>query len=46
VRHRLLMILALSLTQLYGVRVGFVSCGLLALLLVIPLTRMRAMRAD
>jgi MFS family permease len=31
------------LTQLYGVRTGFVSCGVLALLCVIPLARTRAL---
>jgi MFS family permease len=34
------------LTQLYGVRTGFVSCGSLALLFVIPLARGRALRAS
>lgn len=33
-----------ALTQFYGVRAGFVTCGALALLLVIPLMRSRALR--
>lgn len=33
-----------ALTHFYGVRAGFVSCGALALILVIPLIRSRALR--
>lgn len=36
-------LLAGLLTQFYGVRVGFVACGCLALLALIPLIRSRAL---
>jgi len=35
-----------ALTQLYGIRTGFVSCGVVAILLLIPLTRSQALRAS
>jgi MFS family permease len=34
-----------ALTQLYGVRAGFVACGVVAMLLLIPLIRSQALRA-
>ena len=35
-----------ALTQLFGVRFGFVSCGILALVLLVLLAKSRALRAD
>jgi MFS family permease len=34
-----------ALTQLYGIRIGFVSCGVIAILLLIPFALSRALRA-
>ena len=34
------------LTQFFGVRFGFVSCGILALVLLFLLAKSRALRAD
>ncbi len=35
-----------ALTQFFGVRAGFVSCGILALVLLVLLAKSRALRAD
>jgi MFS family permease len=35
-----------ALTQVYGIRAGFVSCGVVAILLLIPLSRSQALRAS
>jgi hypothetical protein len=35
-----------ALTQFFGVRFGFVSCGILALFLLVLLAKSRALRAD